>query len=122
MKKNSNNKTTTLEALVAVSKSETGMDYVQVMPTNPRVGLTEPFHGMGYGQMLSNGTFDFVRRIRQRRKPTLKLAHTSLSLGCNDGYDRLVFLLPTEQRDEFCKLLKRDTSLVVKFIIKMLGQ
>ena len=45
-------KTTTLSALVAVSKTESGMDYVQVMPDNPRVGLVEPFHGMGYGQSV----------------------------------------------------------------------
>ena len=44
MKKNSNNefKTTTLSAEVAISKTETGMDYVQVMPDNPRVGLFKP--------------------------------------------------------------------------------
>ena len=40
MKKNNNNiiKTTTLSAQVAISKTESGMDYVQVLPDNPRVG------------------------------------------------------------------------------------
>ena len=42
-------KTTTLSAQVAVSKSDEGMDYVQVMPDNPRVGLVQPFSGWGRG-------------------------------------------------------------------------
>ena len=45
-------KTTTLSAQVAVSKSDEGMDYVQVMPDNPRVGLVQPFSGWGRGQRV----------------------------------------------------------------------
>ena len=111
------NKTITLNAQVAVSKTETGMDYVQVMPDNPRVGLVEPFHGMGYGQMLSDGTFDFVRRKRHRRKPVLKVPHGSLSYG-EDGMDRFVFVLPSEQRREFARLLRNESQLVVDYLIK----
>ena len=39
MKKNNNNniKTKTFNAQVAVSKTESGMDYLQVLPDNPRV-------------------------------------------------------------------------------------
>ena len=48
MKKNNNNiKTTTFNAQVAVSKTESGMDYVQVLPDNPRVGIAKPFCGWG---------------------------------------------------------------------------
>ena len=108
-------KTTTLEALVAVSKSETGMDYVQVMPTNPRVGLVKPFRGLGYGQMLSNGTFDFIRRKRIRRKPALKLPHSSVTFG-EDGYDRYIFVLPSEQREDFCRLLRNESMSAVLFV------
>ena len=111
------NKTTTLSAQVAVSKTESGMDYVQVMPDNPRVGLLTPFHGMGYGQMLSNGTFDFMRRTRQRGKPELKLDHSSLSY-CNDGIDRYVFYLPNEQRKDFGKLLLKEVMKVIKHVNK----
>lgn len=107
--------TVMLEALVAVSKSETGMDYVQVMPDNPRVGLVTPFHGTGYGQMLNNGSFDFIRRRRVRRKPVLKLPHSSLSYG-NDGYDRFVFVLPSEQRVEFGRLLADEANEAGYFI------
>ena len=115
MKKNSNNKTITLDALVAVSKSETGMDYVQVMPENPCAGMVEPFHGKGYGQLLSNGTFDFVRKPRKRRKPVLKLPHSSVSYG-QDGYDRYVFVLPAEQRDEFASLLRKEANKAGRFV------
>jgi hypothetical protein len=109
------NLTKTLSALVAVSKTETGMDYVQVMPDNPRVGQVKPFHGRGYGQMLSNGTFDFVRIPKKHGKPVLKLQHSSVSYGA-DGYDRYVFTLPNEQRAEFAKLLKREVAKAIKFM------
>ena len=102
-------KTTTLSALVAVSKTETGMDYVQVMPDNHRVGLVVPFHGMGYGQMLNDGTFDFIHRPRTRRKPVLKLPHSSVSYG-EDGFDRFTFTLPSEQRADFCHLLQEEAA------------
>ena len=100
-------KTITLNAHVAVSKSENGLDYVQVMPENPRTGLVNAFHGTGYGQMLSNGSFDFVHKPRKRRKPVLKLAHSSVSYG-DDGFDRFTFTLPSEQRDEFYLLLSSE--------------
>ena len=117
MKKNSNNiiKTTTLSAQVAVSKTECGMDYVQVLPDNPRVGIVKPFSGWGKAQLLSNGVFDFIRKVRIRTKPILKLLHSSLSYG-RDGYDRYVFVLPSGQRDEFAKLLARDVAKLMKFL------
>ena len=62
-------KTTTLSAQVAVSKSDEGMDYVQVMPDNPRVGLVQPFSGWGRGQLLSNGSFASCERCATRRSP-----------------------------------------------------
>ena len=118
MKKNSNNniiKTTTLSAQVAISKTESGMDYVQVLPDNPRVGIVKPFSGWGKAQLLSNGVFDFIRKVRIRTKPILKLLHSSLSYG-RDGFDRYVFVLPSDQRDEFAKLLARDVAKLMKFL------
>ena len=108
-------KTTTLSALVAVSKTETGMDYVQVMPDDPRVGLVEPFHGMGYGQMLNNGTFDFVRRKRIRRKPELKVYYGSLTF-CADGFDRVTFVVPSEMRAELPQLLRKGVYMICKYL------
>ena len=112
-----NYKTTTLSAQVAVSKSESGMDYVQVLPDNPRVGLVEPFHGSGYGQMLSNGSFDFIRKHRVRRKPELKKDYVSLSF-CADGFDRVVFVVPSEMRAELPQILGKGVKAVIKYLIE----
>jgi len=117
MTKKKNNRTTTLSALVAVSKTETGMDYVQVMPDDPSVGQVQPFHGVGYGQMLSNGTFDFMRRPRKRRKPALKLQHSSVSFG-EDGLDRYIFTLPSDRREEFFSLLCEEAVDAALFVIR----
>ena len=111
------NKTTTLNATVAVSKTEMGMDYVQVMPDDPRVGLVEPFHGMGYGQMLSNGSFDFTRKTRVRRKPEMKKDYVSLSFGL-DGNDRVVFVVPSEMRAELPQILRKGIKAVIKYLIE----
>ena len=108
-------KTTTLSALVAVSKTESGMDYVQVMPDNPSAGLVQPFHGIGYGQMLTNGTFDFTRRKRVRRKPEKKTQYGSLSFG-QDGYDRYIFMVPSELRLVFSDLLEKDAKTMVNYM------
>ena len=104
-----------LIATVAFSKTETGMDYVQVLPDDPRVGLVAPFHGRGYGQLLNNGTFEFTRQTRPRRKPELKTGYCSLSF-CQDGYDRLTFVLPSEVREAFIHLLLKDVNKVVKYM------
>ena len=98
MEKNSNKEfeTTTLSAEVAISKTETGMDYVQVMPDNPRVGLFKPFCGWGRGQLLSNGSFDF--------------------LG-NDGYDHVTILVPSILRADLPKILRKAIAQVIKHLI-----
>lgn len=108
-------KTTTLSAQVAVSKSDEGMDYVQVMPDNPSVGLVQPFHGIGYGQMMTNGTFDFVRRKRIRRKPEKKTQYGSLSFG-QDGYDRYIFVVPSELRMVFPDILEKDAKTIADYL------
>ena len=111
------NKTTTLIAQVVVSKSEEGMDYVQVLPDNPRVGLVEPFHGLGYGQMLSNGSFDFLRKKRAKSKPELKTGYVSLSF-CSDGFDRVTFTVPSELRANLPTILRKDILKVINHLIK----
>lgn len=114
-------KCVTMSALVSIGKTASGTDYVQVMPDNPRAGLVKPFHGMGHGQMLSNGSFDFVHRPRKRRKPELKVLHGSLTFG-DDGYDRFIFVMPSEQREEFAKILRSESSTVAKYIDKVVGK
>ena len=114
MKKN-NQKMVTLAAQVAVTETESGMDYVQVLPDNPRVGLVKPFCGWGRGQMLSNGSFDFVHQPRKRKKPEFKEGHLSLSFG-DDGMDRVSFVLPNSQRDMLRILLQKDVKKLVAYL------
>ena len=113
--KNKSVKTTTLQAEVAISKTEAGLDYVQVLPDNPSVGLVQPFHGIGYGQMMTNGTFDFVRRKRIRRKPEKKTQYGSLSFG-QDGYDRYIFVVPSELRMVFPDILEKDAKTIADYL------
>ena len=104
-----------LDAIVSVSNTESDMDFVQVMPTNPRKGLVKPFSGQGHGQMLSDGTFDFVRRRRIRRLPVLKLPHSSVSYG-EDGFDRYTFTLPSEYRGLLPKLLRAEAKVAAEYV------
>ena len=106
-----------LSAHVAVNRTEMGVDYVQLKPVNPCVGLVEPFHGIGCGQMLSDGTFDFVHKPRKRSKPVLKLPHSSVSYG-EDGFDRFTFTLPSGQRSEFSRLLLEEAYKAGRFVAK----
>ena len=118
MKKNKNNiKTKTFNAQVAVSKTESGMDYVQVLPDNPSVGMIEAFHGFGYGQMLSNGSFDFVRKVRHRGKPELKVDYGSLSFS-SDGNDRVIFTVPAEMRADMPEILRKGIKEIINYLIK----
>lgn len=102
-------KTTTLSALVAVSKTESGMDYVQVMPDNPSVGLVQPFCGMGRGQLLSNGSFDFIRKIRIRNKPLFKTEYATTSCGM-DKKTRFICTVPFEIDMDFPDILEREAK------------
>jgi hypothetical protein len=117
MKQNQVIKTTTLSALVAVSKSENDMDYVQVIPDNPRVGLVQPFSGWGKGQLLNNGSFDFIRKKRMRGKPELQAGYVSLSF-CADGFDRVTFTVPSELRAKLPTILRKDSLKVINHLIK----
>ena len=108
-------KTTTLSAQVAVSKTESGIDYVQVMPDDPRVGLVTPFSGWGRGQMLSNGSFDFIHKKRVRKKPELQGDYVSLSF-CDDGRDRVTFVVPAEMRADLPKILRKGMTQVINHL------
>ena len=105
----------TLNAQMTISKTKSGMDLVQVMPDNPCEGIVKPFSGNGHAQLLSDASFDFVRKKRIRRKPELKQLHSSLSYG-QDGFDRYTFYLPAEQRDEFASLLKKEAAVAVAYM------
>ncbi len=115
MKKN--NKTITLNAQMTISKTESGMDLIQVVPDNPRNGLVTPFSGKGHAQLQSNASFDFVRRKRIRCKPELKLLHSSISFG-RDGFARFTFVLPMEELAKFSKYLSRESRQAADHMVK----
>lgn len=96
-------KTVTIDAQVAISKvRETGLNHVQVLPDNPRVGLVEPFRGLGYGQLLSTGSFEFVRHriIRSRAHTLYRQAHSTLS-KCKDRTHRFTFIVHEDDLREY---------------------
>lgn len=113
------NTVTTFEAEVAVSHDERGMDYLQVLPDDPRKGLVKPFHGRGYGQLLENGTFDFVRIPRKKGHPVFKTLRASLSFG-EDGIDRFYFQLSSSERHRFATLFKDDANMLYEFLSQLI--
>ena len=119
LKKQEAVKTVTLNAQVAVSKTETGTNYVQVLPDNPIVGLVEAFRGLGYGQMLSTGMFEFTRHKRARSQAVtlLKLPHSSVS-RCKDGTHRFTFIVKDEELEKFCLWLALESVKASAFMRK----
>ena len=110
------NKTVTLNAQVAVSKTESGLDCVQVLPDNPCIGLVESFRGFGYGQMLGNGSFEFERVKRKKKgKPEMKVGYGSLSFSTDDN-DRVLFIVPSELRYNLPAILKKGTTQIIKYL------
>lgn len=111
-------KTTTLSAQVAISKmKETGLNHVQVLPDNPRVGLVEPFRGLGYGQMLSTGMFEFTRhRVpRSQAECLLRLPHSSIS-KCKDGTLRYTFIIQEGVKKDFSRWLHSESSIAAAYM------
>ena len=110
-----NNKTITLNAQMVISRSENGVDLIQVLPDDPREGLVKPFSGMGQAQLQGNAQFDFVRKRRIRGKAELKQPHSTLSYG-RDGIDRFIFYIPAEQREEFADWLEKEGAVAIKYM------
>ena len=119
LKKQDAVKTVTLNAQVAISKTETGMNYVQVLPDNPCAGQVESFRGLGYGQMLSTGTFEFTRhkRVRSQAVTLLKLPHSKVS-QCKDGTHRFTFIVKDEELEKFCLWLALESVKASAFMRK----
>ena len=109
------NKTFTLNAQMVISRSENGLDLVQVLPDNPCEGLVKPFSGSGHAQLQGNAQFDFVRKRRIRGKAELKQPHSTLSYG-RDGIDRFILYIPSEQREEFADWLEKEGAVVIKYM------
>ena len=110
-------KTTTLTAQMTVCKMETGMDHVQVLPDNPCVGQVEAFRGLGYGQMLSTGTFEFTKHriVRSQAVQELKLPHSSVS-RCKDATHRFTFIVHESDLENFSRWLMEEAPQAAEFI------
>ena len=119
LKKQDAVKTVTLNAQVAITKTETGMNHVQVMPDNPCAGQVDAFRGLGYGQMLSTGTFEFTRhkRVRSQAVTLLKLPHSKVS-QCKDGTHRFTFIVKDEELEKFCLWLALESVKASAFMRK----
>jgi len=112
-------KTTTLTAQVAVTKMESGMDHVQVLPDDPRVGQVEAFRGLGYGQMLSTGSFEFTRHkiVRSQAITELKLPHSSIS-RCKDHTRRFTFIVQETDLENFSCWLMEEAPQAAAYVQK----
>ena len=110
-------KTTTLTAQMTVCKMETGMDHVQVLPDNPCVGQVEAFRGLGYGQMLSTGSFEFTKHriVRSQAVQELKLPHSSVS-RCKDATHRFTFIVNDSDLENFSRWLMEEAPQAAEFI------
>ena len=115
------NKTTTLSGQITVSRTETGTDYVQVLPDNPCVGQVESFRGLGYGQMLSTGSFEFTRHKipRSQAITLLKLPHSSVS-ECKDRTVRFTYIVNENDLEGFSRWLLEEAPQAAAFMSKQL--
>ena len=110
--------TMTLSATMSVSEmKETGMNYVQVLPDEPCAGLVEPFRGLGYGQLLSSGTFEFTRHRlpRSQAETLLRLLHCTVS-RCKDRTHRVTFIVRDGELRNFCRYLMEEIPQVLTFM------
>jgi len=111
-------KMTTLSATMSVCEmNEIGTTNVQVLPDEPCAGLVEPFRGLGWGQLLSSGTFEFTRqeRIRSQAETLLRLPHCTVS-KCKDRTHRVTFIVRDGELRNFCRYLMEEIPKVLSFM------
>ena len=111
-------KTTTLSATMSVCEmKETGTTNVQVLPDEPCAGRVEPFRGLGYGLLLSSGTFEFTRhRLPHSQAETLlRLPHCTVS-KCKDKTHRVTFIVRDGELRNFCRYLMEEIPQVLTFM------
>jgi hypothetical protein len=96
---------------------ETGTNHVQVLPDEPCAGLVKPFRGLGYGQLLSSGTFEFTRHSlpRSQAETLLRLPHCTVS-RCKDRTHRVTFIVRDSELRNFCRFLMEEIPQVLTFM------
>ena len=111
-------KTISINGQLIISKTETGQEYVQFLPNNPVVGQVEPFRRLAHSQLLSNGVFDSLTKRRKRRgHPIFRASWASLSFAA-DGYDYIVFKVPSAMRYMLHKILRSDINKIINYLVK----
>ena len=111
-------KTTTMSATMSVCEmKESGTNYVQVLPDEPCAGRVKPFRGLGYGQLLSSGTFEFTRHSlpRSQAETLLRLPHCTVS-KCKDKTHRVTFIVRDGELRNFCRYLMEEIPQVLSFM------
>ena len=117
MKKNIN-KTISINGQLIISKTESNQNYVQFLPDNPVAGSVEPFAGQAKAQLLNNGVFDSLTKQRKRRgRPVYRASWASLSFA-GDGYDYVIFKVPSAMRYMLHKILRSDINKIIKYLAK----
>ena len=112
------NKTISINGQLIISKTETGQEYVQFLPNNPVVGQVEPFRRLAHLQLLSNGVFDSLTKRRKRRgHPIFRASWASLSFA-GDGYDYIIFKVPSAMRYMLHKILRSDINKIANYLVK----
>lgn len=93
-------------------------EYFLFTPDNPAAGLLSPFRSIGVGQMLSDGTFDFVRqpRLRTQSQLILKLAHGRVS-KTKDGAIQLTLKVYQDEGINISQAIAQEAQLAKDAIV-----
>lgn len=88
------------------------------LPDNPAPGCANPFRGVGVGQMLSNGTFDFSKKPRPRAQSELirKLAHGRVS-KTKDGAIQLTLKVYQDEGINISQAIAHEALIATKAIV-----
>ena len=86
-------------------------------PDDPVNGLITPFRSEGVAQVLSNGTFDFVRkpRLRAESQLILKLAHGRIS-RTKDGAIQLTLKVYQDEGINIPQAIAREAKQACKAV------
>ena len=89
------------------------------LPDNPAVGSLPPFRGMGVAQLLSDGTFDFIRQPRLRAQSELirKLAHGRVS-KTKDGAIQLTLKVFCDEGVNISETIATEAELARNAIVE----
>ena len=112
------NKTISINGQLIISKTESNQNYVQFLPDNPVAGSVESFAGQAKAQLLNNGVFDSLTKQRKRRgRPVYRASWASLSFA-SDGYDYVIFKVPSAMRYMLHKILRNDINKIINYLVK----